>query len=71
MKTSDKMVTWPHLKIEVDTFIAEAKLKFEDLNRQDVFKKQLSSMVWCWQKVVAISPKAGERDDIYRSFETK
>ncbi len=41
MRTSDKMVTRPQLKIEVDTFLAEAKLKFEDLNRQDAFKRQL------------------------------
>ena len=41
MRTSDKKVTRPQLKIEVDTFLAEAKLKFEDLNRQDAFKRQL------------------------------
>ena len=41
MRTSDKMVTRPQLKIEVDTLLAEAKLKFEDLNRQDAFKRQL------------------------------
>jgi hypothetical protein len=36
-----KKVTRPELKIEVDTPLAEAKLKFEDLNRQDAFKRQL------------------------------
>ena len=36
-----KKVTRPKLKIEVDAFLAEAKLKFEDLNRQDAFKRQL------------------------------
>lgn len=41
MKTSGKKVTRPELQIEVDTFLAEAKLKFEDLNRQDAFKRQL------------------------------
>lgn len=41
MRISDKMVTRPQLKIEVDTFLAEAKLKFDDLNRQDAFKRQL------------------------------
>ena len=41
MKTPEKKVTRPQLKIEVDTFLAEAKLKFEDLNRQDAFKRQL------------------------------
>jgi len=42
MKTSDKMVTRPQLEIWVDTsIIAEAKLEFEDLNRQDAFKRQL------------------------------
>ena len=41
MRTPDRMVTRPQLKIEVDTLLAEAKLKFEDLNRQDAFKRQL------------------------------
>lgn len=41
MRTPEKKVTRPQLKIEVDTFLAEAKLKFEDLNRQDAFKRQL------------------------------
>jgi len=39
MKTPEKKVTRPQLKIEVDTFLAEAKLKVEDLNRQDAFKR--------------------------------
>jgi len=41
MKTPEKKVTRPELKIEVDAFLAEAKFKFEDLNRQDAFKRQL------------------------------
>ena len=41
MKTPEKKATRPELKIEVDTLLAEAKLKFEDLNREDAFKRQL------------------------------
>ena len=41
MRTPDRMVTRPQLKIEVDTFLAEAKFKFEDLDRQDAFKRLL------------------------------
>ena len=72
MKTSNKMVSRPQLKIKVDTFIAEAELKFEDLNRQDAFKRQLFE----YGLVVAeggsnIAEGWRNRDDIYRSFETK
>ena len=41
IKTPEKKVTRPELKIELDALLAEAKLKFEDLNRQDAFKSQL------------------------------
>ena len=41
IKTPEKKVTRPELQIEVDALLAEAKLKFEDLNRQDAFKRQL------------------------------
>lgn len=41
MKTPGRMVNRPQLQIEVDTFLAETKLKFEELNRQDAFKRQL------------------------------
>ena len=41
IKIPEKKVTRPELKIEVDALLAEAKLKFEDLNRQDAFKRQL------------------------------
>ena len=41
MKTPEKKVTRPELKIEVDALLAEVKLKFEELNRQDAFKRQL------------------------------
>lgn len=41
MKTPGRMVNRPQLQIKVETFLAESKLKFEELNRQDTFKKQL------------------------------
>lgn len=39
--TPPRMVTREELKIEVDTFLAQAKLKFEDLDRQDKLKSTL------------------------------
>jgi len=41
MRTPGKKVTRPELKIEVDTFLAQANVKFEDLDRQDAFKQEL------------------------------
>ena len=41
MKTPEKKVIRSELQIEVDALLAEAELKFEDLDRQDAFKRQL------------------------------
>ena len=41
MKTSEKKVIRSELQMELDTLLAEAELKFEDLDRQDAFKRQL------------------------------
>jgi len=56
MRTPEKKVTRPQLKIEVDTFLAEANLKFEDLDRQDTFKRQLFEYVTVVAEGSSVNP---------------
>ena len=56
MKTPEKKVTRPELQIEVDALLAEAKLKFEDLNRQDAFKRQLFEYAMVMAEGSSVNP---------------
>ncbi len=56
MKTPGKKVIRPELQIEVDAFLAEAELKFDDLNRQDTFKRQLFEYAMVMAEGSSVNP---------------
>lgn len=51
-------VTRQELQIEIDTFIAQAELRFESLDQQDAFKSALFNMAIEYSKGSTINPLA-------------